>query len=619
MHLHGLSFLLFFHSVVAESIQNDLMSFKTLPDVWALKYNVHIHDRARITPGYWFVAPYLQIDPETPTNLFDPYQVGPYIYDGDGMLIWAGSRMFENRNVFDFKVVNSLGETPFLSLVSQHSFDARVDDDNGHGVILNNEYDIHASIPMRHDLGAFDIHEFNILDDGKTALATFYKQHDIDLAEFNRPEEIASILSGGYAQINLASQEVEYSWDCWPQIPLIESTHINPMTAPERKPGWDYVHINSVDKNDAGDYIISLRFTNSIYLISGQDGSIMWRMGGAGHATDFEQDFTFSKQHDIKFLESNGTRHVVSFLNNGSDEESNDEDVSCAFIIEIETGTEPMTARVLRRYNRPDNDLTRLRGNAQVLPNNHMFVGWSQKGYISEHSVEGDVLMTAEFESDRFSTYRAYKFPFVGRPSAPPDLVANVWGTDESHMLTTVYVSWNGATDVASWNFYARAQESGTPVFVGSTNKTDFESMHILSGYLDFITADALDAQGNVLRTSEIQRTATPNWDPAWYRGETDPHPDDPSITYADGEPQTPSLRGYDEASFEDAQASASKALEIATETYNVVATIGSLVAFIVVACVLCAVVVGYGILRDRRRNKTYTEVPSDEQASFMK
>ena len=88
----------------------------------------------------------------------------------------------------------------------------------GHGVILNNEYDIHASIPMRNDLGAFDIHEFNILDDGKTALATFYKHHEIDLAEFNRPEEIASILSGGYAQINLASEEVEYSWDCWPQI-----------------------------------------------------------------------------------------------------------------------------------------------------------------------------------------------------------------------------------------------------------------------------------------------------------------------------------------------------------------------------------------------------------------
>jgi hypothetical protein len=522
--------------------------------------------------------------------------------------------MFENRNIFDFKVVNSLGETPFLSLVSQHSFDVGVDDDNGHGVILNNHYDIHAKIPMRHELGAFDIHEFNVLDDGKTALATFYKAHDIDLAEFNRPEEMTSILSGGYASINLTSQEVEHYWDCWPQIPLIESTKYGPDSLPEPRPGWDYVHINSVDKNDAGDYIISLRFTNSIYLISGQDGSIMWRMGGAGHATDFEQDFTFSKQHDIKFLESNGTRHVVSFLNNGSDELSNDENVSCALIIEIETGTVPKTARVLRRYNRPDNDLTRLRGNAQVLPNNHMFVGWSQNGYISEHSAEGDVLMTAEFVSDRFSTYRAYKFPFVGRPSAPPDLIAHVWGTDESHMVTTVYVSWNGATDVASWNFYARALESGVPVFVGSTNKTDFESMHILSGYLDFITAEAVDAQGEVLGTSEIQRTATPEWDSAWFRGMTDPHPDDPSITYADGEPQEPSLRDYNQASFEKAQASASKALEVATEAYHVVATLGSLVAFIVVACVLCAIVVGYGMLRDRRKNEQYKQIPLDEQ-----
>jgi hypothetical protein len=538
------------------------------------------------------------------------------------MLIWAGSRMFENRNIFDFKVVNSLGDQPFLSLVNQHSFDPG--EDGGHGVILNNQYDIHASIPMRPDLGAFDIHEFNILDDGQSALATFYKAHDIDLAEFNRPDELTSILAGGFVRINLTSQEVDHFWECWPQIPLIESTLYNPESPVSGRPGWDYVHINSVDRNDAGNYIISLRFTNSIYLISGEDGAIIWRLGGAGHATDFDQDYTFSKQHDIKFLESNGTRHVVSFLNNGSDEYTNDEDVSCAFIIEIEEGTSPMTARVLRRYNRPDNQLTRLRGNAQVLPNNHMFVGWSQQGYISEHSPEGDVLMTAKFESERFSTYRAYKFPFVGRPSAPPDLVANVWGTDESHMVTTVYVSWNGATDVASWNFHARAQENGYPVFVGSTNKTDFESMHILSGYLDFITADALDAEGNVLGTSEIQRTATPDWDAPWFRGDADPQPDDPSVTYADGEPQSPSLRDYDgvsmlASSFENAQGDASKALEMATEAFNVVAIIGGLIAFIVIACVLCAIVVGCGILRDRRRQARYSQVPGDEQPSWMK
>lgn len=67
-----------------------------MPDVWALKYNVHIHDRARISPGYWFVAPYLQMDPDSPTNLFDPYQVGPYIYDGDGVGFWP-SRINDDK------------------------------------------------------------------------------------------------------------------------------------------------------------------------------------------------------------------------------------------------------------------------------------------------------------------------------------------------------------------------------------------------------------------------------------------------------------------------------------------------------------------------------------------
>lgn len=51
----------------------------------ALKWDVHYHDRARAEPGYWFVAPYGQISPEQPTKKYQQYQVGPYIYDDNGV------------------------------------------------------------------------------------------------------------------------------------------------------------------------------------------------------------------------------------------------------------------------------------------------------------------------------------------------------------------------------------------------------------------------------------------------------------------------------------------------------------------------------------------------------
>lgn len=50
-----------------------------------MKWNVTHIDRERQAPGYWFVAPYGQINPEAPTQKYQQYQVGPYIYDNDGV------------------------------------------------------------------------------------------------------------------------------------------------------------------------------------------------------------------------------------------------------------------------------------------------------------------------------------------------------------------------------------------------------------------------------------------------------------------------------------------------------------------------------------------------------
>jgi hypothetical protein len=56
-----------------------------LPEVRALKFDIVHVDRERQLPGYWFVAPYGQIEPETPTHKYEQYQIGPYIYDNDGV------------------------------------------------------------------------------------------------------------------------------------------------------------------------------------------------------------------------------------------------------------------------------------------------------------------------------------------------------------------------------------------------------------------------------------------------------------------------------------------------------------------------------------------------------
>lgn len=483
-------------------------------------------------------------------------------------------------------------------MVLQNSWDRNID--TGYGMILTNDYHVQRKLPLRKDLGSFDIHEFNILDDGKTALVTVYLSHEISLEEFGLPKEKTWLESGGYAEIDLNTAEVVQWWDSYGHIPLPETVHYSPYSPVEGHPGWDYVHVNSVDKNEIGDYLISCRFTNTIYLISCMDGNIMWRLGGI--YSDFVQDFTFSKQHDAKFVESNGTHHIISFLNNASDEEFNEENMSSSLFVELDTSVKPMTAKAIRRYNRPDHQLSRLRGNTQLLPNDNVFTCWSKEGYISEHAGDGELLMTANFTSPRYSSYRGYKFEFTGRPTAPPDMVASVYGTDETNMVTTFWVSWNGATDVAWWNFYARANEFHDPVFIGKTPRSDFETMYIARGYLDWVSAEAVDANGTILGKSEMHRSKSPDWKSVGYRGKS-PIPVDPSTIYQENN----GTEG-DNAADKSAQKSpdaidtqTQKTTQVLKHTYDAIRSISGIFSFVLLLCLFFGVMACYMVIRGWR------------------
>ncbi|GLI78226.1 hypothetical protein PoHVEF18_006534 [Penicillium ochrochloron] len=626
--------LLFLQTAVAQRHDADLMSFVTLPEVRALKWEVTHHDRTRAAPGYWFVAPYGQISPENPTQKYQQYQVGPYIYDNDGMLIWAGAPLYDNRNVFDFRPVTNIDEETHLSFIVSWEID---NSDKGSGVIVDKNYKVEKEVGVLNDLHDFNMHEFNVLPGGKTALACTYRSQEINMADFGRPTEQSWVVTGGFVELDVETSEVLVQWDSFDRIALHESNMFHSWDAPGGFPGWDYVHINAVDKNEAGDYIISLRFTNTIYGISGEDGHIMWRLGGL--ESDFDMDFTFSKQHDVKFVSSNGTHHVISFLNNASDERDNDENMSAALFVEMDTIA--MTARVIKRINRPDSGLTRLRGSVQVLPNDNVFIGWSERGYQSEHAPNGDLLMTARFVSERYSTYRAYKGEFIGRPTALPDLVASVYGTSDEDITTLIHVSWNGATDVVGWKFFAQAYDRADPVFIGYANKTDFETMYIVDGYMDWITAEAIDKDGNVMSASRVVRSEIPkNWKAVGFTGsDTGPTPDDPSIITAvnKGSSSTsPSNENADTTDTTDgmagmvsdhtstgsssssdhstsAYADAKEVAKAVYKAYEVIRGVGGLLIFILIACTVGGVVAGLWRLFNRRKMRSYQHVPSEE------
>lgn len=72
-------------SNAATGPSEDLISFVSRPDIRAPKFEVVKHNSDLISPGYWFVAPYPVMAPEPREKKWSPCQVGPHIYDADGV------------------------------------------------------------------------------------------------------------------------------------------------------------------------------------------------------------------------------------------------------------------------------------------------------------------------------------------------------------------------------------------------------------------------------------------------------------------------------------------------------------------------------------------------------
>ncbi|KAJ6023729.1 hypothetical protein N7540_004526 [Penicillium herquei] len=499
---------------------NDYIRYRTLPNHLITKWNITYHDREAVAPGYWFTAPYWTHDGDRETNQWIPYQIGPHIFDQDGVLVWTGSVEFENLNVLDFRRIDLPDASgrlqPHLSWMRWHK--PYEMGSEGLTAVYDNHYQ--AKHVSRVPANEIDVHEFNVKYP-PNVIQIQARGEVIKLDELGRPDTQQVITSSGFTEINILTGEKVFEWRSNNKVKLNESYITR---AEDNHPAEDYMHANAIDKNENGDYLLSARHTSTIYLISGEDGHIIWRLGGKEN--DFQKDFEFYGQHDSRFISVNSTHMVISFFNNGAIDSDIREKTSSAMYVELDTTN--MRARILNRYMRPDGGVTDRRGNMQTLDNGNVFMCWSWDGYMSEFSHDGRLLMEAKFASDRLDTYRAYKFPWIGRPSTPPTLLSEAYGVNGSTLSTVFHVSWNGATDVAYWRFYARNSPSTAKEEVGIVPKNSFETSFIARGYMDWVSVEALNSNMETLGESPDTRTAPPEY---WPPTAPLPRPDEPRPT----------------------------------------------------------------------------------------
>ncbi|MGH3004179.1 MAG: arylsulfotransferase family protein [Gaiellaceae bacterium] len=356
----------------------------------------------------------------------------------------------------------------------------------GHGthVILDSSYRVVARVPAGRGRPS-DLHEFRLTPHG-TALVTSYETRTMDLTAFGGTHD-GKVVGGIVQEIEIPSARVLFEWRSLDHVPLEES-HATPG-----RNSFDYFHVNSIDIDGDRNLIVSARNTWTVYKLSRRTGRIIWRLGGRKSDFTMGPGTVFAWQHDAHH-QAAGRR--ISIFDDGAAPAV--EPQSRVLVIDLDL--KRMRATLVHKYtHHPQRLLAHYMGSAQLLDNGNVVVGWGSEPYITEFDRNGTIQFDAKLPHGG-QNYRAFRFPWVGRPSVPPRLVAQ-----RAKGVRTLYVSWNGATEVASWQLEAGATADALTA-VSVVPRQTFETTLVPPAGVRYAAAVPLDRSGKPLGRSETVR-----------------------------------------------------------------------------------------------------------------
>ncbi len=401
-----------------------------------------LHTTGTAPPGLLFVTPHA------------PSEVGAKaaIYE-DGELVWW-SDPGTGRRHSDLEPITYQGEP---ALVLWEGNLVQVDDEESEYVVLDRSYQEIASFAV-HGLPT-DSHDIEFSPDGSHVLLMSYERVPYDLSPWGGPED-ATVIDVVVQEQEVATGEITFEWSALDHIPADET--LGELDEPDPSGFYDLFHLNSLEYDTDGNLLFSARSTSTVYRVDHDTGEILWRFGGEN------SDFTFadptdmpSGQHDARRLPDGR----LSVFDNGN---QRDPQVSRGAVYEL--NEETMTAELVEELLPEDPVHAPITGSNRQEANGDQLVSFGNTGVLTGFD-DGEQVFTAEFEDD-FITYRAELADWHAQPTTQPDAALGETAEDGTQ---TMYMSWNGATDVAAWLVEAGPDEDrlGTVAIVP---KTGFET-----------------------------------------------------------------------------------------------------------------------------------------------
>lgn len=409
-------------------------------------------------------------------------QQGPLILDEAGELLYW--RAVGNREKVSDVRVQSLRGKPVMTYWQGA---ARQGGGSGEGVVLDTGYRQVARVKAGNGY-RLDLHEFQLTPQG-TALVTVYNPISRDLSSLGGSSR-GRVVDSVVQEIDLQTGLVIFEWHSIGSVGLTES-YSRPMKNAALY--FDYFHINSINADTDGDLLISGRDTWAVYKLDRETGRIVWRLNGKKSDFKMGPGSRFAYQHDAE-RRADGTLSV--FDNSAAPPVAKE---SRGLILAVDEAAR--SVRLVRAFTHPRKLLAANQGSMQTLPNGNVVIGWGSQRAYSEHAADGRFLFDGRLSTAN-DTYRAYRQEWSALPrDGRPAIAADARGASR----TAVHASFNGATEVASYEVLAGRSRTGLAP-VGTGRKAGFETAISAPSAGPYFAVRARDAGGAVLGTSKVVR-----------------------------------------------------------------------------------------------------------------
>ena len=280
-----------------------------------------------------------------------------------------------------------------------------------------------------------DSHDFLILPNGNYMLIG--KKHVIE--DFsNKPIFLRRKVAGSkralakydiIQELNKA-KKVVFEWDSRGvySIDDINSFYLNDTSI------VDVTHFNSIDVDNNGNILISVRFFDEVAKVRKADGLVLWRMGGKRNQIKVINDSTpFLGQHDARF---SGAKRFTLF-DNGYGYDSLGHSPRG---IEYEVDDVSKTAKIIWKHVSEFPMVCSSAGNLQRLSDGNLLIGYGKQDNAGNKLAVEIIDSTGKTQArcwygDSLFTYRTFfykKIPFtIERPEI------NILSLKNKHILST--------------------------------------------------------------------------------------------------------------------------------------------------------------------------------------